>query len=386
MISILELCNKHAENISINLISWFQVKICDAELGKAFANSHNNLSIFAMSNIESLNKGTLRVMKKGHLPLKGIYSSKLLMDTLSRYGTNYFGIFPMEKLKDIKEEVDIISKVIHLFMPPKCIFDIRMYMASECDEIFYNKDQNNIKIQHFPSDIWNKEIFNIDIPYSHWTFNYYENKDDKQFQRINKVMQKFINTFKDILYFKDLIETCGKNRALSLRNIYIVFIKSVYAYLLQIYFKIIHIKIKDKSYIKKFNLLIGLLKLHLKYSNIDNINENKKIPKNIRAKFYIKNNTLYKNYKFIGIKDNWKKKLDVYENELLYYLYEIRNKKQVFEYFNNKIEYNQLLNIINNHLRLGTIIESDGSYLCVANYPEYWEKNKVINLIRTIKK
>jgi hypothetical protein len=74
-----------------------------------------------------------------------------------------------------------------------------------------------------------------------------------------------------------------------------------------------------------------------------------------------------------GSRERWTKRLNRNEYEILYYLYEIRNKQQIREYFKNRIEDSEIEEIMAQHRKLGTIIQTRDSYLSVANFPEYWK-------------
>jgi hypothetical protein len=89
--------------------------------------------------------------------------------------------------------------------------------------------------------------------------------------------------------------------------------------------------------------------------------------------FYLKGGTLIKKFdKPFPFPEKWSIELDEIELKVLRYLYWRRKESDLFSRFSGETSKDKLMEIIEKHIRMGSILYHMNSYLAVFNDPEYW--------------
>ena len=332
--------NNPFEQIHFEIYCWLQVKLFNEEVAYALhcfkpANAKIHLNL----NFESLNRGILKNMIKGHLPLQALEAAKIIQDCGVSILTNYFLHFPLEKLSDIKDEVNILKNSIHLLVPPLGEIEIFPYCANPCDLIYRNQEKYQAVIEKYSKDVWNQEVFGVNLHFSNWSYSYKERFGWSPENLLRWSYRQAINTF---------------GTAIG----YVFFV---------LHYAVAFITGKT-YYIRRLQILDYLSSLsNLKCSAETGQDFQMKIPR-----FYIKDEILHHEYDTPISKKCWSQKLDGLELQMIRFLYWERKISDILSHFHDQVSEKEIEAILSHHVKLGSIIHDRGRYLCVAHDPEYW--------------
>ncbi|MEQ9317843.1 MAG: hypothetical protein RIF41_01745, partial [Polyangiaceae bacterium] len=92
-----------------------------------------------------------------------------------------------------------------------------------------------------------------------------------------------------------------------------------------------------------------------------------------QSHFYLRGHALYKDYHTPICRQNWSLSLEKTEIAFLRYLYWVRKRSEIFARFEGTLTVNEINQLIDRHLELGTLLAYKTSLLCVANDPEFWQ-------------
>ena len=338
--------------LKFRILAYTQVKYLSKEeyqILDCFKKSPNLIVDF-ITPIESLNPSTLQNMRKGHHPLQILKAIKLVGDYGYNYGGFYFGYFPLENRKTIKEEIFFVKNLLHLLVNPNCYYIVISYMASTRDYI--SKHQEKFCIEHHLKDnFWMKKLFGLDLPLSIWT-GYQIKIPDKIEAAVIRNYLDFIETgsFLGSVEKKQIIKDFFLLSFLILRFIWITF--------KFLFFQVIS---RDLSYFKKVVLLFYL------FISQTIIKKFKVWPK-----FFLKGSILTKDYPW-PFSEKWSIQLTDEEKNVLRYLYHPRTYNEIFEKFEVKGIYSKdfIDQLLKKHLKLKSLLQYKTWICSVFNDPEY---------------
>ena len=323
---------------NVRLLFQYQVKRLNKRSLKALVrmNLHGIDSDRVHLNIESLNPATLKHMKKGHTPLKAIFALKACSDAGFFPYCNYMRLFPLQDDISVAREVYFLEHILHFFGMGRGYWQAAGagYSANNLDEIYSRQEDFNIVVKRYPNDIWLREAFGFDMPFSHWAFDWEERKPwsnigIKAFQRIfSSSRRPLLRKFSDVI------------------------------------FGLVAFVFGQRSFRKRLQLWL-YLKLVQSPGGPDT---QRRFPIRRQASwFYLRNEILYKAYNSPLRSESWQLRLTKDEIEVFRFLYAPHSRDEVYGRFRNTIDKETIDGIVNRHLALGAFIEDSGTLMSVVN-------------------
>jgi hypothetical protein len=352
--------SEEAPQYPIALFIWFQVKMYNRDFAENVAQALKNRTgvnrrspVLFAANTESVNPGTLKVMRKGHTPLKAIECAKVLQD-ICQCGTNYFGYYPLENLDDVSSEVYFLEAAAHLYTSDRGHFYfIPMYFASSQDQVYDNQDIYRIKMRRASEDVWIKEAFGVDLPLHSrgTTFPYTEQWDWSPDRMLSWFWQRVVSNSDRVLGRIPSLLAVG---ALSLSG-------------------------KRKSYWRRgrlFRYFANVDFAQVPYNNSPLEGPGFRPIKHARYKrssFDCRNTVLRKDFELPYKKEHWQLRLSKNELKVLRFLYWSRKEVDLRKRFENVVDADELSKILVRHQELGSILVFNNRFLSVFHDPEYWD-------------
>ncbi|NIM14257.1 MAG: hypothetical protein GTO45_19655 [Candidatus Aminicenantes bacterium] len=369
---------------------WIQVKSFRKKVAEALAQiDSKKIRVLLKLNFESLNDETLRNMRKGHSPLQAIEAAKSGQDSGHSFITNYFTHFPLETDESVEREVKILKRVAHLFMPPKGEGVFFPYFSNNRDGIYQEQDKYMVKIRRRRGDSWLKSIFGIDLPFSQWS-HYYDERPKTgyhgRYGLLTWTLYKIIKTsdarYRPLQRAKmnwPIPKLRLKRRAASFGIFLQLNALIIFSYFLLLPFG------KRKFFRQRTHLFKYLTKVT--DTPITGTDSEGALQASCRPKarmiskmahvrpshFFLQDNSLKKEYNGPEKKENWTRELHSNELRVLRYLYWTRKRSKVVETFKNEISEQEITEIINRHINLGTVVQFKDLLLSVVNDPGYWK-------------
>jgi hypothetical protein len=315
-------------------------------------------------NFESLNSKTLKNMCKGHTPLQAIEAAKVIMDCGHSYNTNYFNHYPLETRESIDQELKILRRVIHLFMPPKGRLNSFAYSANNRDALFQNQEKFNIISTHLPGDIFVSTAFGVNVPFSFWSYSY-TNKPSLNLEHLLRYVyyqsRKAWTWFEYPRMFVN-INWNGTKYPFKEQLAFLARLGKSLAW--EVFFRILGLFNKGNVYQQRLRTFSYLAKV----SSTEHPESKTK-----QSSLLISNNCLVKEYHTPWDKEKFSISLSTEEFKILRYLYWTRKYQDVIDQFKTTINELDIVNIIERHLKLGSLVQFRDSLLCTANDQEYWK-------------
>jgi hypothetical protein len=131
----------------------------------------SRIKLMCTVGIETFNPKTLHDMRKGVDVLTLLMCLKMVHDSGGENRFNYFAFFPLENCDSVREEVDILSKCLHLTVPSKSPVYVTMYSANTRDDIFHNQEQFQVEVRA-ENDFWLSKAFAVDSPLGYTAASY----------------------------------------------------------------------------------------------------------------------------------------------------------------------------------------------------------------------
>lgn len=362
--------------IRFNIDLWLQVKKFRRELVEALVNiDSKKIEVRFLLNFESLNHDTLKNMRKGHLPLHAVEAAKALQDTGHSFITNYLTHFPLENRKNISREAQILKSVVHLFTPPRGGINLFPYGANNRDAVSQNPRKYRVKIKPLAGDIWLKDVFGLDLPFTIWSHSY---KEESSFNTDRLLINSYYRTMqaRNAVYHDYWLANMhwGKVEITSRERL------EIFSRLLKLAGRVtLHHLLqwigKGRAFSKRNRLFFYLAKIsagnapksspgrHMKHREI----------KDEGCYFFLQEGRLNKDCRAPGIKEKWSLPLNEDEQKILRCLYWTRKTRDVIRQFKDEMSESRVTMIIDRHLKLGSLVRSGDALLCVANDPEYWK-------------
>jgi radical SAM superfamily enzyme YgiQ (UPF0313 family) len=382
------------------IVLWMQVKSFRPRFAKEIAMIKNkNIRILFRLNFESLNVETLRNMGKGHLPLMGIEAAKALQDTGQSFTTNYFTHYPLETRKSTAEEVEYLSRILHLFAPPNGGGSFFTYYPNNRDSIFRDQEKYKVKIRRLRGDKWMRYYSEFDLPFSLWSYEYTE-VPSLELDRL--LIWTYYNSLKAgeaVAKPRRIVEKNWGKLPVTLRETVVRVFKMGKLLWWKALHNFFHLFSTEKSFKKRTKLFLYLStlqdttsrgkdgsedSLESRFTRRSISSVSKKgvhpsyffIAKEVRSGEEVW--TLNKEYNAPDYVENWSRVLDQTELGVLRHFY-FRGKradgvKGLIETLN--LEETKITEIIEHHLNLGSLIAYKESLLCVVNDPGYWKENR----------
>lgn len=380
------------------IVLWMQVKSFRPRFAEEIAAIKNkNIRILFRLNFESLNVETLRNMGKGHLPLMGIEAAKAFQDAGQSFTTNYFTHYPLETRKNVAEEVEILSRVLHLFTPPNGGGSFFTYYPNNRDSIYRDQEKYKVRIRRLRGDKWIGHRSGFKLPFSLWSYEYTE---VPSFDLDRLLVWTYYNTIR-------AAEAVSRPRRIAEKNWGKLPVtpreRIVKAYRMSkhLWWKALHnffhLFSPEKSFKKRTKLFLYLSTLmdtasRGKDSAEDSLESRftkrsmgTDSKQGVRPSyFFIAREeeegkeawVLNKEYNAPGYAETWSMALDDTELEVLRFFY-FRGKradgvKRLMEKKN--MDEAEITAVIEKHLGLGSLVAYKESLLCVVHDPGYWTK------------
>jgi len=310
--------------------------------------------------IESLNPVSLRNMKKGITPLQGLKALKTLHDLGGRNLCNYFIFFPRDNLLGVAKENYFMRNSLHLISAPRTRFSYLFYYASHRDAISLSPKKYGIVLNSH-IDLWLTKAFNIDMPMCLTAADY-------SLVPSSTAEGKIVSSWFRLIWklaFSTPKTTKIINRFTVLRRLF-----KVFYFLPEIsYHVFVQAAYRDFSYMKR-TWIIGNLHWWQKISRSGNGKGDSRLPQ-----FFLKNCRLIKKYPF-PFREDWSMELNPLEMEVLRYLYGPRKSDDVIANFKMDHSDKAINEILDSHLRLGSIIRHKNKLMSIFHDPGYLQTIK----------
>ncbi len=383
VIPVLEALRANDDRIDFHVFWWMRI----AQIGREFLSylyslKDSSIRIHVECGIESLNPTSLQNMAKGTDPLMVLEKIKAIQDIGGLVGGNYFHFFPLENVDDVKTEVDYLSKSLHLLCSPKASINCSVtYIPNDRDLIFHNQEKYRVVVR--PTvDFFLKHIFNLDLP---WNMNAvkYSLKYPRSIR--NTIVTLYFRLFNDIFDYRSrkvLIEHDYSydsfiRKLRRLPNVTLIKLARRFRYRAWLGLQILT---RNTSYYQRTELLTWWAQVeHIKrYGRDDSIlfeaGDGARSRGDEGHEFDLKNKTLSKRYDG-PVPSNWSLDLSLAELDILRYLYWRRSYQNVLVHFKDKYSKEDVVNILYQHIILGSIICYKDILLSVFNDSEYFESD-----------
>jgi hypothetical protein len=302
----------------------------------------------------------------------------MILDCGGLIRSNYFTFFPLEGITDVAEEVNIFGKTGHLLCPPKVALSLNCYVANVRDAIYTSQKQYNVLVKP-AADFWSKKYFAVELPASifscHYSLNVptgVENTIVNSYFNMN-YLSSFTGSFSHALRnTKGLINKVkvGLTTLHAKRKPLFWFSINISLQIMIRNFAYWH-RVRFFRYLRKHPLLRGVTAEDI--SNKSNKNTNAGPTDTTLPVFCLKGRTLIKRFdKPFPFPEKWSIELDDLELKVLRYLYWRRKESDLFSRFSGETSKDKLMEIIEKHVKRGSVLYHMNSYLAVFNDPEYW--------------
>jgi len=380
IIPIFEALRVADDKIHFNLFWWMRIAQISKELLLyLFSFNGSNIRFHLECGIESLNPTNLRNMCKGTNPLMVLEKLKAIHDVGGQVGGNYFIFFPLENIDNVKAEMYFLSKSLHLLCSKKTSISCTVtYIPNDRDIIFHNQKKYRVVIE--PTiDFFLKNIFNLDLPWNMNAVKYSLNYPISAKNLIVKLYFKLFNDFYDYRFRRALYEYYfSRNSFIGKMGLLLEVSFMKLARILRYRMWLgLQLFLKNKSYYQRAKIIEWWAKVeHAKMLGRD---ESIPIKNKDRhhiddyqiPEFFLKNKILSKRYAEPAY-SNWSLNLNPAELDILRYLYWRRSFQNVLAYFKNKYSKDEVMEIINRHIHLGSIIRYKNILLSIFNDPDYF--------------
>lgn len=186
---LLAVCQDFPEQ-KIHFEFWLMVRKFKWDLIEALREGPN-VVMRVMLNVESLNEGTIRRMRKGTNPLFGLEAMKILQDAGQVVMTNYFSLYPGETETEVTAEANLLEGSMHLFLAPRTFVSSFPYAANARDHISQHPKKYHVECARNPSDHWIDASYGMDLPFSIWAYDYHyrPSKNQDEILRAHHLME-----------------------------------------------------------------------------------------------------------------------------------------------------------------------------------------------------
>jgi hypothetical protein len=274
-------------------------------------------------------------------------------------------------------------------MPPKGGVSFYPYFANNRDAIYQNQEKFKIKIKRLPGDIWLKEVFGIDLPFSIWA-QYYNEKPSFDMDRILGYSYYQAIKARDAVFRPSRLANNNWNKAKrTLRERAAYFYRSLQFfawesihYSLQIIGKgnVFRLRTKLFLYFSRVMDAANAIKANSEETLKSRFNQNARVMSTKQYEqpsfFSLRDDCLYKDYAAPGAREKWSLSLNSDERKVIRYLYWSRKRKDVIQKFENENSEPEITEIIECHIKLGSLIQFRNLLLCVVNDPGYWKETQ----------
>lgn len=329
------------DDIQIYVTLWYQVKFVSEELGLALARfCRRNVHVTVALNFESLNPNSLKLMKKGHSPLKCIEAAKTVLDTGHDFHTNYLIHFPLETENSVAVEFRLLRDTLHLVEGRISLFP---YIVNSRDDIYQHAKRYGVSVIRHSEDIWCKETFGIDLEFTFWGYSY------KNLRRLS--LDSWLRWA-----WLELLKSGEDGRSTGWRRGVLASI-SLFS--------------GRFSFLRRRNL-VRLLSKHSSGSDEQHIATSSTIGSRLAIEQQGDHYCLTKDYKRKGYQGAVTIDLNDTELSILRYLYRVRTWAQLVKQFSSQLKETELREICKKHQKIGSIVEFDNRLISTANDPGYW--------------
>jgi hypothetical protein len=333
-------------------------------------------------------------MKKGCSPLEAIQAVKAIQDCGHYVTSNYFLTYPKESFEDIARETKLLRRVIHLLQPPKMSLSGFSYAANRRDKVHTDQERYGIRIHRLRHDIWIKEVFGVDLPFSIWSYYYKPYLYPHPKALVTYAYTKLLQAQRAKIISHVGVRILSGSKYVPLMN------KELWQYLVVLAWKIVllftQILACNFAYSRRkriFEYIDAVYRSHAltaKQSVKEREPEGgmtyfswwrhivKKWSHRYKVQpsyFQLKNNTLSKIYKLPGRCETWSVQLDEAELNILRALYWRRRRTDLHKslLFSGLVDQTKLEDTLHRFIIQGAIIEVKGWLLSVVNDPGYWQ-------------
>jgi hypothetical protein len=327
-----------------------------------FLKQTENIYLDINLSVESLNPVTLRNMKKGITPLQALKALKTLHDLGGKNNCLYFMFFPLDTTEGVMEEYYFMRNSLHLISAPRTVFRYNEYWPNNRDTISRNPKKYGIVLDSY-NDIWLNKAFNLDLPCNSRAVHY-------SIAPADTAEGKIVNSWWRVLMKRQHMLPLIKNFKIKRRFPKLVWLVNKFGLLLEISRHVITQAVYSNfSYLKRNWIIINLL-LYLKKSLIGNNRGDNRFPQ-----FFLKDSRLIKKYPF-PFREGWSMELSPLELEVLRYIYGPQKSDDVIAKFKMKYSDKAINEILDNHLRLGSIVRHKNKLMSIFHDPGYLQTKK----------
>ncbi|MFC1485510.1 hypothetical protein ACFL55_00605 [Candidatus Latescibacterota bacterium] len=351
-------------NMKLNVWFWITVQQFNRDIAyklnvlKQTENIHLDIDL----SIESLNPVSLRNMKKGITPLEALKALKTLHDLGGKNLCFYFMFYPLDTLEGVMEEYYFMRNSLHLISAPRTVFWYNEYWPNNRDAISRTPPKYGIVLD-FYNDIWLNKAFNVDLPCNSRAVNY-------SLAPADRAEGKIVNSWWRVLMKRQHMLPLIKNHKIKRRFPALVRLVNNFALLSEILRHIITQAVYSNfSYLKRHWIIINL-HWWKKRSLIGNHRNDNRFPQ-----FFLKDSRLFKKYPW-PFSEKWSIELNPSELEVLRYLYEPRKSDDVMAKYKMKYSDNAINEILDKHLRLGSIVRHENKLMSIFHNPGYLHNRK----------
>jgi hypothetical protein len=364
VIDLLNWLSSQAQTRKMKFSVWFYMTVQQFSRDVVYKlkglTSTDDINLTVSVAIESLNPVSLRNMRKGITPLQGLKALKTLHDLSGRNFCGYFFFFPLDTPNGVAKEYYFMRNSLHLISAPRTRLSFIFYLASGRDAIFRNPKKYGI-ILNFNNDFWLNKAFNIDLPMGTLAFGY-------SLVPPNTAEGKIVSSWFRLIWKSS--STPPQIPKIIVRSTALRWLFRVFYFLPEISHHVFaQVVFKDFSYMKR-NWIIGNLKWWQKISRSRNGKGDNRLPQ-----FFLKDTRLVKKYPF-PFREDWSMELNPLEMEVLRYLYGPRKSDDVIAKFKMKYSDKAINEILDKHLRLGSIIRHKNKLMSIFHDPGYLQTIK----------
>jgi len=341
---------------------WLMVHKFDAALPLALASRlPSTVSVRVLLNIESLSLHTLRGMHKGHSPLNALAAVKAMQDAGQVVLSNYFTVFPGENAESVAAEVQLLERSVHLLLPPQAHLAGFPYAANGRDTIFEKPEKYGIVIRRLPEDVWMREAFGLDLPFTIWAYSYERTPPKGPRGLAAHCHYRFSQAQKQMIMNRAAHAAIDRKMPTRLEDL------------------LLHIRHVDVHAWRMAHAILSRIEGVQSFVRRDEIIDYiQRVVRNIErpSRLFIRNKTLVKEYHLPGASESFSRPLDAAELRMLRYLYWCRKRQDVLAHFKTEMSKNLMESMIERHLRIGSVVEQKGWLLCVAKDPGFYESDE----------
>jgi len=369
---------------------WLMVRKFSPDFLRRVKAGNPNTTLRVLLNIESLSLDTLRHMHKGHSPLQALEAIKAMQDTGNFVSSNYFLGYPLEDANSVASEVELLGRAVHLLMPPQASLSGFPYAPNCRDAIFHEQEKYKISVRRLPGDVWMKEVFHVDLPFTIWAFSYDRHRPGRlpEFVTYTHHMASQARKRRMVGRIGSMILT--RRKELSRRERLVEHLRHLDGQGWRLLHHAAQRLAGDEAYQRRAKIiqyLEDVVRAHAHQhapsreqppaspgllGRLRHLARREPTPPASPSRLFIQDTRLIKDYHVPGAEASWSVPLEEAELRVLRFLYWRRRRAEIQRRFEKELGAQGLTELLQRHLQYSSVIEQKGWLLCVANDPSFW--------------